>query len=499
MKKFLVSISLVISCFFFFNYSVEAKVADFTINYDIHEHFNFFYEQKNNTGFYQMLISDKYDAYFGSPSRLWIYYTDDLRNAYSADSSSVFADVPYPENSKYTVIYTSSSFQESFHYELDNLYFNFSCNYGNPASLYYVFFDEEGKLILNSNYIVSQCRESFMKGSFNVNDTSYFMSMFYDASVSYLNSSYPNLRLNNVILNDTSYYLKDLKTRSGWSNFWSNLFNNKEIMNLDDYGLGYFIRNYYNTTQNDGSKYIKGLKTLLFSSSNSYTASVPSGFSSSTFSYDDRKFLIPNSKSCSFSDSLLYFQASNVNSLNLINYSLLKDDIDYTNLNGFSFSLKKANNIEVLSLSSYLDSDSLISDYFYLLYSSDNFTANTFYYNPNCYSVYSAVDSSDLSFININSGNTITLTPGEKNLIIGKSNDFSSSLIESNSNSSSDIDISSIIGGAWTGAKTFISSSYYIMSMTSNLFSLLPPSVSSLILCVFSLGMVIILWKVFRS
>lgn len=489
MKRLFISISLVLSCFFFFNTSVSAA-QNFTLDYDINEHFNYFYELKNNTPFYQFLLSqgdslinDYFKSFLSDFNHIYILYSSDLLNS----------KVSIPANSKYVII-LSDIYSPTLSYSSGTFYFNLSfSSISHNAHFYYLFYDENAELIYSeSNYIPS--------GSdlipFSSKEVTYFLSFLYYGSLTYSSNSNskPDIRLTKINLNDTKYNIIDLQTRNNFLNFWSNLsniiFNDSNMQNLEDLGLSYFLTNYYIKSNRSAL----GLYEILNYNSSGSSLSVPSNYSSQTFDNDNRYYLVPNNLSCSLSDSLLYFSVSDINTINFVNYTFLTDNISLNNISGFSFKLKKANKIEALSLSNYVDK---YSNYLYLIYSSDNFSSNVFYYNPSCYSVYSAVGNVDIEFVNVNTGSTITLTPGEQQLINSKADDVKNEL--NNSSSESDIDISSIISGAWSGAKTFIASSYYIMRMTTTLFGLLPASVGSLILCVFSLGMVIILWKVFRS
>lgn len=494
MKKLFISISLVISCFFFFNTCNVDAAVNFTLDYDINEHFNYFYEQKENTPFYQFLISQGYSfftdflkSFKNDFSYVYILYTSDI-------PSDTLSDIPV--DAKYAVVLTS--------YGSYRLYYNASkfrvdvsrTGLGASNDMRIIFFDENAHVI-SSTYISKVGARLF---SFITEDVTYVLSFLYygyDFSYASDSNSKPDVRLTRLKVNNIYYNIKDLNTRNNFLNFWSNLgnifFNDSNMKNLNDIGLSFFLNNYYITSSKDGLSLYNILNYNSLASLN-----VPDNYSSQSFSYDSRYLLVPNNLSCSLSESLLYFSTSDINSINFVNYSYLTDNISFKDINGFSFKLKKPNSIEALSLNNFISSDSKITDYIYLIYSDDNFSANTIYYNPECYSVYSAVSNVEINFKNINSGNDVTLSPGELQLIINSSNEFQDSLSSSTSDYTN-LDIASIISGAWNGAKTFISASYYIVSMTSTLFVLLPSSVSSLILCVFTLGMLIILWKVFRS
>lgn len=503
MKKIFISISLVISCFFFFNYSVDAS-TDFPINYDIHEHFNFFYEQQHNTEFYQLLLENSdicsyINSYFSSSprtcSRVVISYTKDISMRSSLSS--------LPDNAYYTIILPASRSYISFssgYYSIRQDAVTYSSSRNTMLH-----FDEHANFIsytLNDNNMSDQPLLNFSIQS--VKEESYLLSALYYSSpdISFeISPSFKTLRLNYLIINNEKIALN--LEQQGWFDRLSKKivfgiigwFQEVSWGNIDSYGLDYFSKNYYISSSSGAI----GLNNILYYNSSYKSVTVPDSFKNKQFSNDKRYFIIPNSKSCSTSDSLLFFSTNNINSINLINYSLLDNNFYNNSLAAYSFSLKAANRIEALNLYNLIPKDSYIYNYAFYLYSNDNFYINTFYYNPNCYSIYDAIGSDTLEFININDDSTISLSPLDRQQFYNRATDSSSELIKNAESNYTDIDISSIISGAWSGAKTFISTSYYIMSMTTTLFGLLPVSVGSLILCVFSLGMVIILWKVFRS
>ena len=59
--------------------------------------------------------------------------------------------------------------------------------------------------------------------------------------------------------------------------------------------------------------------------------------------------------------------------------------------------------------------------------------------------------------------------------------------------------LTDFISSAWDGAKTFIAASLKISSLATVLFSTLPTEIISILLCGFTVCIVIICWKVFRS
>ena len=150
MKRLFISISLVLSCFFFFNTSVSAA-QNFTLDYDINEHFNYFYELKNNTPFYQFLLSqgdslinDYFKSFLSDFNHIYILYSSDLLNS----------KVSIPADSKYVII-LSDIYSPTLSYSSGTFYFDLSfSSISHNAHFYYLFYDENAELIYSeSNYV----------------------------------------------------------------------------------------------------------------------------------------------------------------------------------------------------------------------------------------------------------------------------------------------------------------------------------------------------------
>ena len=75
--------------------------------------------------------------------------------------------------------------------------------------------------------------------------------------------------------------------------------------------------------------------------------------------------------------------------------------------------------------------------------------------------------------------------------------DKDGNLIEANSDKN--LVLGDILDGAWDGIKGFVSSSYTILSMSTHLFNALPPEISSLLTFTFTIGVIILIWKLFHQ
>lgn len=70
--------------------------------------------------------------------------------------------------------------------------------------------------------------------------------------------------------------------------------------------------------------------------------------------------------------------------------------------------------------------------------------------------------------------------------------------VGNNPNINTSVNINDILGNVWSGITSFVSASIYVISLIGILFTGLPPEVKSLLLFCFSLGIIIIIWKVLK-
>lgn len=496
MKKYISILLLMMFSFFFFDVKVEAK--NFAINYDINEHFNFFYEQKNSTPFYQFLMSNGKDG------------LKEIMCSFSSNSlcSDVFDGLAIR-------LITYNDYLE---------YGNYDNSYPNAKYVFYATNYENAILRLsNARYYI----DSFSRGSivefwfvdengiflgYNRTDKIYLDDLDIEKNLSYSNNEIVYLLSsyflgNNVLSNDYSLSLNylifdgeriplDFDSLNWFEKLskvvtfgFIDLFDDVSWDIPDNYGLSYFDKNYYSKDNNK----VLGLYNILYYDNDYVSLSVPDDFNSQSYSYDDRYFIIPNSLTCSSNDSLLYFSSTDYNNINVVSYTLNNSNLLNNEIKAFSFKNRKSNYIEAMSLNSYVEK---YTDYLYMIYSSNNKSTNLFYYNPNCYSIYSAISSENIEFLNINTNENMIITPSEQKIIYNKVTDVSSDLAVEDTN---DVDISSFITSAWSGAKTFLLAALKISTLSTQFFNTLPNEIGSILLCGFTVGAVIILWKIFRG
>lgn len=503
MKKKILTIILFVSSFFFFNAKVNASTS-FSINYDDHEHFNYFYEQKNNSLFYQFLISQGSNLrnYFNehtgfNPHVMLIGYADDINFP---------NNIVAPADAKY-VIFTFSSDSS----ELAQLYdssinasswfFNLSDS-THSAYYHYMFFNSSAEFISSSSYIpITEVYSRFSYTPFNYSvepsDYSYLLSSFYYIyssfyGVKWASDTKPLFRLNTLVINDTTYMLDDVKYDHWFQEFLLDLtgfITSTEYKSVSDLGLDYFTKDYYTSSSSGGVS----LLNIISNNGAFENYTIPVNYLSQSFSYSDRYYLIPNAF-CSVSDSILYFSSSDIGSVNIINYMLQENNTLSTEINSFNFQVNRANSIDALSLYDVVEN---VSEYAYLLYSSDNFTSNTFYYNPSCFSKFSSVSSTDITFTNINTDTTVTVSPYQQRLLYNNSSKLTLDLVRSDNNTDS-VNLSDYLSSAWNGATSFINASFKVLSLSTTMFNSLPSEVGSILILVFTTGMILLIWKLFH-
>lgn len=488
MKKVFSYVLLGLSAFFIFSMQSFAK-EEITINYDNNEYFNFFYEQKNNTPMFQLITSqaNEFPNYLMSLAGFNGTY---IWASYSSGTSD------FPDAKYYFIIGRTESNlyykdgKYSFHVETHS----YSTNY-----IKLVYFDKDANY-LGSKDFSNQDYPRF-PGAVSRDDFQYIISalIYHSGSKKITCSSCSSMRTNKLKI-DGEYITFDADINSWFVNFSKKVMHHLVLgfdeSSLSSYGLEYFNKNYYYDTKKG---YVPSLLDILYYDQSKQSLTVPTSYSSSSFSYDDRYFLVPNSKTCTDKDKLLYLNSSDTSSVHFINYSLLQDNSLSSDIGTYSYKIKKANTVYALSLKSIIPAESNINDYVYYIFSSNNFSSNVIYYNPLCFDLYNAVNSEDLTFTNINTDSSITLTPNDQKIFYNDNSDLVERIVKESENQSPNVDIKSIIAGAWDGAKSIVSSSYYLMDLTTGLFERLPSEVSSLLLICFTVSVIIVLWKVFRG
>lgn len=494
MKKVFSYVLLGLGAFFIFSMQSFAK-EEITINYDVNEYFNFFYEQKNNTPMFQLIISQ------GNEFPEYLIRLGSLSSGFDfniwAQSCSNNTCSDYP-NAKYRFILGRTR----SYLKYSNGKYSFQVESNNAASnvIDILYFDENAEFLGDKVY--RNVTFNSFPNSIDNDNFQYIISAFiYHSNLLKSDITCSNcmsMRTNKLKV-DGHYVTFDADINSWFVNFskkFTHTILGFDKSTLSAYGLEYFNKNYYYDTKKG---YVPSLLDILYYDQSKQSLTVPTSYSSSSFSYDDRYFLVPNSKTCTDKDKLLYLNSSDTSSVHFINYSLLQDNSLSSDIGTYSYKIKKANTVYALSLKTIIPAESNINDYVYYIFSSNNFSSNVIYYNPLCFDLYNAVNSEDLTFTNINTDSSITLTPNDQKIFYNDNSDLVERIVKESENQSPNVDIKSIIAGAWDGAKSIVSSSYYLMDLTTGLFERLPSEVSSLLVICFTVSVIIVLWKVFRG
>lgn len=498
-------------CFFFFSCNIFAKDNN-TLNYDINEHFNYFYEQKNNTEIFQKINSygtNLFDYFLsfvpGFDTRGYKFALIDYTSNFDIKIGDSSITLPDLYDSIYVVVlstinaelnFTGSSLSNyDFVHKSVAQFSGYTTHYG----FRFLFFDENFDILNTVFWDTSSSNydSRYVRFFSDVSEMTYLVSRYItsDSNIGFSyseSSSKPSVLFHLIKYDNELFAIKDLETRNGFEKFFNrivNFFARVHYKDFSEFGLEYYARNYIISENVD----LLSLTNVVYYNSAYQSLVVPNDYLSKGFSYDNRSYIVPNNLSCSYSDSLIYFSSSNFDTINILNYMFMENNTLSDDIGLYSFKVNRANSISALSLSSVVD---VVTDNVYLLYSTDNIGTNTFYYNPSCYSVYDAVNTTDLSFTNINTNETITLTPNEQKVIYNNATNTSTEIVESVEETN--LNVADILSKAWNGTKSFILASYKIVDYSSSLYAHLPGEVSSLLLFTFTIGMIILIWKIFH-
>ena len=501
MRKYVAIILFSFLSFFLFGFKVSALDVD--INFDNHDHFNFFYEMKEDTPFYRFLIgqgnnlSNTLYEYF-SPGDgtdivfpfISIYYYSDLESFYTVNNAYYVIRSTSGHSSC-----SSSSVYLYFNDSSQSFRVNYSCsgNYSPYSVLYY--FDQYGNYITHKNLGASNYNNYYDFSYYSFDNFEYFLSLVYYYDGVIINSSSNSnlkIRVKNIITDNETYILSS----DNWlSNIWHSivsLFTGAKYMSDSGLGLEYFRRDYVITE----SKGFPGLIKVLSGVDNE--VSVPGNYQSKSFSMTDELHLYPLT-SCSLEDVALYVRANSSDKFSLyLNEVNSNDELSYqssyySNYVPKSNKFIKINPLKVYSTEGTLTNldISLFTNYVYRLSRFDNFNTYSVYYNPNCYSSVYVEES--LEWTNPNTGNTIIVSPDynnwsdPENVNSGNSVNF----IDNNLNAEN------LIQKGWSGAGSFVEAANTIVSLSFSLFNDMPAEMQALLFTFFAIGLVLILLKIF--
>lgn len=292
MKKILFLFGFIFLTFFSFNTNVHANVHT-GISYDSNEHFNIFYEIKENTPMANTLLSNNYN----SLCSLWgLNCTNNNYRfyiAYSSDFEKIFktTNISIPENSKYVVFYPHNPGKVTrngitYFHQIGSV----------NTHIPYIYLDSKGERIDFSSYGTVDYNYNDLLNqlfTYDFNNTSkedienftYFISaLWYCSSGPTLYGMFEKTYVTDVIYDDERLLIDDSEVNSNIftkiKNTWLDLFNSDSLIDAKQLNLDFFQKNPYMTdTQKPSSMF-----TIL-----NYSNSVvpPYGFKPLNFKYED--------------------------------------------------------------------------------------------------------------------------------------------------------------------------------------------------------------------
>jgi len=293
MKKILFLFSFTFLTFFSFNSNVHANVHT-GISYDANEHFNIFYEIKENTEFANFLLTNDLNSLCSHWSISNCYSDNQLFIAYSSDFKNYFPDFSIPEDSKYVVFYSSTS---STFYRSGTTYSILPSSGDYNRAIY--FLDKDGyRLSPDINYKLSgDTYSSKIKQLFSysfsgtskedIENFTYFISSFWYAKHNIvIQGLFEKTYVTDVIYDEERLLIDDSKVNENIftkiKNSWLNLINSDSLIESEQLNLKFFQENaYLSDTKSPTSMY-----HIL-----NYTNSIipPSGFVSLNFKIDSKR------------------------------------------------------------------------------------------------------------------------------------------------------------------------------------------------------------------
>lgn len=520
------------------NVNADTKVG---INYDAHEHFNYFYEMKNNTPFYNLLQNSEefHNSYSFLNSN---YYNDYSLIMYATD----YFGSSYSGNIKYVLL---TAVDYSYNYGLDFSYNNgsFTITYSSGEHTGKVYgFDEDANLVFTStqgcnNSGCYYSRPEFLTNNNNGNsytfssfvadrkensmaNFSYFLSMIYKSNNRFrINKT--DFVVTDILINEQKYLIDDNSNYSQLKivlrDFFS--FGGIDRLDVDNTPIEYFRDNIISTTKNfDLDTFTKYGKTI----------NAPAGFDSVTLKNDyifipkDINNIALNRKFYSATTEQVYTDKvkANFNMYDLIDGESLTDDTKLLRM-----TYKKPYTLYSFNpdtLAKKVDESFVGTDYYVGFTNQNGKYKPSLYYNPNAYYVceYGFNDNaeplSSCTFINPKTGQEQTLTQNDMYAILSQ-NDSTGASIDIFASASEQckvaqdyselyeydencniIGVSSSLNGngnALSYITGFTNTIYSLFAYATTLFTALPMEVQSLFYFLLFGGIAIILYRLIRG
>ena len=534
MKKYL--LLLLFSLFLIIPIGANASTKNVGISFDANEHYNYFYEQKNNTPFYRFLLSqgDNLLSYLDSIYKLndsnkeiFIGYSKDYGTCWSGCS---FDGDRVPENSKYVIITSGSSFNNFYLTNSgDNFYFNSSkvdyFDFGNHVVAY--FFDENANY-LSYNYLGSSSVGTALNvgnlklDGLNVEsyaNFSYLISTYYNGYYSNPTEvSYNKIVVTDLYIDGKKYLIDDNSNYSNFLSFIRTLFTSAEEYNVVNTNLEYFKNN---AIISNNSSLLPLYKIL-----NSYSqgVSVPNGFTSVEVPNIDGIYLVPKVTNAN-ANSNIYISSNGFPKIRIAYWSLVDGVVSYLgNDKRTEEEIIRSNTVGYFNIMPKLENNDLYF-YNYLYHFSYQYASSevnsplkftyTLYYNPDVFDVVYYSNELGVVFNYPGSDLEVVLTPDDiannnysgatsENIFAtdygnGSLGEYFDWLDSISTNPDGSITFASVLSKIIDFVKSFGLIISSIFSMVTLVFSSLPEEVQIILLFGMFTGFVIIIYKLIRG
>ena len=523
MKKYIIPLFMFIFSFILVG-NVNAK--NVILNFDSNEKFNYFYEMKNNTNFYNFLLGKGVNLfdYLGSYSnksydikynRLFIFYLSEL-------SGNL---INIPDKSYYMIYVCSNSVSSKVFYQGDNYYYGSESGLGLSGEFF--FFDIDGNYLSygSSSYYMKSFDSNIYKDLFdfsNNTDFSYFLSKYYmGGDLSYGSSVLmTDIVVTDFIIDNKTFIIDDNKNYSNFLIFFRNLFTKSEKFDVNNTNFQYFKD--YKIISSD-KKLVCLYNTMNYKINNKI--SVPDNYVSHEIYYNS-SFLIPKIKNNSFVPPV-YISSTGFPEVFLSYWDITFADNNYSiSYLGNNKRIKKSfktfgtiGTINLLEKEEYTPNN--YYDYIYQFgYHTDNSYYDyplkysmTIYYNPEYFDV---VDYSVNGVSGVFPGTDIPFTltkeiiesgnySGESNLITEPIGDGSGSDYMdwiggiNNERGETSFDISTITYYATDIFQKFFKVIKTIFVLVFSLFNILPVELQQLFYFSFIGGIILLFYKILRG
>lgn len=503
---------IILSLFLFLPFN-KVSARNMEINFDINDKFNYFYEFKNNTPFYNFLLSkgknlrDYLNSYYDSGSDDYMILIYSGSQLYTRDMNSKYID------DTYYIICVLEEYNSTHPFKLciddTKMYIDWGGYYN--ATFYYFDYDSnllyaEKKVNVNNNYYnkpvlnayeVENSVTSYFSGT-------YFMSSYYYSTydLKYYSDYDYDFVITDVIIDDIHYLLDDNENYSSIKSSLRKFFSFGDLKYYDTYDT--FLE-YYRLNKYLCKEYVP--LSLLEAIDDYQEYPFDENYSSVNIStIKNSYYFIP--KSTDYDLDLYYFTSSDNVELTAVLYDITTNNINMIDdrlvicpsKNNY-YKFKFINNI----ISSNQDGDikyvSNMYNQMYYFYLNGNKSNLSIYYDTRAYDVVKYSDSSH-SFININTNEEISFKDEDFYSVNYKAElDLISETKEDlqENNISNYLSINNIVFNVKSFVSTITGFVVMIFSLVSSLFTALPASVQSVFQFSLLAGAMILIYKLIRG